>query len=915
MLARSARTVVLIAFVCAVSSNAVHAAPKNDNAREEAAKALNALRSAAGDDVRVRLDRQGVAAFVEAAPGKTMPVPGPPAANARDRATAFVRGYARLFGLRSDADVVVTHARERDHSGMERVRLQQVVNGVPVTGTSVTVHMRDDKVVRVFSKTAPDADLVDTHSELAPSSAIRSATALLAKSYGSTEGVTFSEPRLEILHKNILDARDGHAPRLAWFIEARHEGVREFIWIDARRGATLLHFNQIAHARNRSIYDAQHLNTNGALIRTEGGPATGDADVDNAYTFSGNTYDYFFTEHGRDSYNGLGAALLSTVNYCSGGCPYQNAFWNGSRMIYGDGYTVDDVTAHELTHAVTEYSANLYYYMQSGALNESYSDIFGETVDLLNGAGSDAPSQRWLLGEDLPGGAIRNMSNPNQFYEPGRMSDPYFSCDLNPQFDGGGVHSNSGIPNHAFTLMVDGGTYNGETITGIGLTKAGKIQYRALTTYLDQASNFSDNYNALLSSCADLTGLYGITTSDCAQVRKALDAVEMNGEWECNSGSNVPAPPLCAAGGAFDVAVHDLENILSSAWTTTIVSGINHWNDGSGTAGLYWAEFPKSGNWSFWGFGYDWDARSVVRMTTPLAVTSGMRMQFAHSYSFENTYDGGFIEYSTNGGSTWADAGSLIAAGRTYPSSVLFNSALRPGFTGDSYGYTATQLNLSSLAGQSVLFRFYISTDDTVSDYGWFVDDVRFYRCDTVPTNVVATATSATSVSVAWTGTGASSYRVYRSSNGTSYSLVGSPATNAFTDTSVTPNTAYLYKVRTFTGTESPDSNVDLATTVVFTDSVLTTSTKIHNLHFVELLTAINAVRALGGLSPRTFTSPLPAPSVGIRQAHLQGLRDALYPALSALHLALPAYTDATLTAGATGVKKVHIDELRAGVR
>src|SRR5215218_5100538 len=97
--------------------------------------------------------------------------------------------------------------------------------------------------------------------------------------------------------------------------------------------------------------------------------------------------------------------MISTVRYCPDAlnCPYRNAYWNGRQMVYGAGFsTADDVDAHELTHAVTEHSANLFYYMQSGALNESFSDIFGETVDLTNGHGNDASSERWKLGEDLP---------------------------------------------------------------------------------------------------------------------------------------------------------------------------------------------------------------------------------------------------------------------------------------------------------------------------------------------------------------------------------------------------------------------------------------------------------------------------------------------------------------------------------
>ena len=168
-------------------------------------------------------------------------------------------------------------------------------------------------------------------------------------------------------------------------------------------------------------------------MRIEGGAPTGDADADRAYDFSGDTYNYFLNEHGRDSFDGSGATIISTVHFCvttPPQCPLQNAFWNGTQIVYGEDFSLaDDVDAHELTHAVTEFSANLFYYMQSGALNESFSDIFGETVDLTNFAGNDTPAVRWLVGEDVPGiGVIRNMINPNAFGDPGKVSDPEFQC-------------------------------------------------------------------------------------------------------------------------------------------------------------------------------------------------------------------------------------------------------------------------------------------------------------------------------------------------------------------------------------------------------------------------------------------------------------------------------------------------------
>src|SRR5688500_7053854 len=173
-----ARTLACMVFVCtAIGSQSLF----GQGANEEAAAAIAVLKSAAGNDLHVRLDNRGAAAFVEAGRGKTMPIPGAPAAGARERATAFVRGYARAFGLRSDADLVVTRVKERDPSGMEHVRMQQVVNGVPVTGSSLSVHLRGAGVVRVFAKTIANADKVDTRPHLPEHAALHRAAAVGAK--------------------------------------------------------------------------------------------------------------------------------------------------------------------------------------------------------------------------------------------------------------------------------------------------------------------------------------------------------------------------------------------------------------------------------------------------------------------------------------------------------------------------------------------------------------------------------------------------------------------------------------------------------------------------------------------------------------------------------------------------------------
>lgn len=476
-------------------------------------------------------------------------------------------------------------------------------------------------------------------------------------------------------------------------------------------------------------------------MRSEGGPATGDTDATLAYEYAGDTYDFYWTYFGRDSYDNAGAQLTATVHYCPSAsfCPYENAFWNGIQMVYGEGFAAaDDVVAHELTHAVTEYSAGLYYYMQSGALNESFSDIFGETVDLLNGAGTDTPGVRWALSEDLSIGAIRHMLNPNTKGDPGRVGDSFFAC-ADPGGDGGGVHSNSGVPNHAFALMSDGGLYNGFNITGIGLEDAARVQYRALTVYLTSASDFLDNYNALNQACADLVGVGGITTADVPRVKMALDSVQMDDPWPC-APLQAAVPALCEDWQTVsNLFFDDLENTGSGKWVRQTLSGTTHW-----VYPIFSDFFATSGTQCLWGDDISSAADSTIRMTTDVFIPVGdCRMQFNHSYGFENSgstyYDGGVLEFSTNAGSSWVDAGSLITAGARYGGTIAggFSNPLagRSGFVRESYGYTASQLNLASLAGRSVRFRFRMGTDASVGDYGWFIDDVRIYRCLAIPGN------------------------------------------------------------------------------------------------------------------------------------------------------------------------------------
>ncbi|MDR6125105.1 bacillolysin [Bacillus sp. SLBN-46] len=230
------------------------------------------------------------------------------------------------------------------------------------------------------------------------------------------------------------------------------------------------------------------------------------ADVDANY-YAGRVYDYYKNTFNRNSFDNNGSTIRSTVHYSSG---YNNAFWNGSQMVYGDGDGTTfrplsgalDVVAHELTHAVTERTAGLEYQYQSGALNESISDTFGVFLDKGD----------YLVGEDVytpnkAGDALRSLSNPSLYGQPENMSGY-----VNTTSDNGGVHTNSGIPNKAAYF----------TISSLGTSVAEKIYYRALTVYLAPQSDFSDARASLLAAAADL---YGTGSSQYNAVASAWSQV------------------------------------------------------------------------------------------------------------------------------------------------------------------------------------------------------------------------------------------------------------------------------------------------------------------------------------------------------------------------------------------------------
>ncbi|QLE45087.1 peptidase M4 family protein (plasmid) [Nostoc sp. C052] len=272
-------------------------------------------------------------------------------------------------------------------------------------------------------------------------------------------------------------------------------------------------FAPSAGEKRRTIYDAKYgQQLPGTLVRGEGDPPSSDAAVNEAYDAAGATYDLFHEIFDRNSVDDKGLRLDSTVHY---GVKYDNAFWNGDQMVYGDGdgelfqrFTKSiDVIGHELTHGVTQYQAGLQYDGESGALNESFSDVFGSLVkQKINN--QTAEEADWLIGQGLlastvKGIALRSMKAPGTAYDdpllgkdpqPAHVKDKYTGTD-----DNGGVHINSGIPNYAFYLAA-------VAIGGYAWEKAGKIWYITLRDRLNAQADFKTAANVTIQVAGELYG-------------------------------------------------------------------------------------------------------------------------------------------------------------------------------------------------------------------------------------------------------------------------------------------------------------------------------------------------------------------------------------------------------------------------
>ena len=651
---------------------------------------------------------------------------------------SIIETYAPAFGLNNPLKQLKLKKQTLHSDSVTTFRYQQLYNNLPVIAAELVAGMDTlEQVNYISGETVTDLSL-NTKAAISAVQATDIALRAVSKWYRHDDKTLVnSQAELSIFKASILSP-DSKPAMLVWKITVSSDNVNELLLIDANSGAITFHLNQLHSVLNRRTYSANNTASYQAELicdETDTNCDAGDSDAKLAHQYAADTYNFYFDKHGRDGIDGIGGAIISSVHV---GPDFQNAAWTGSQIIYGDGFPqADDVVAHELTHGVTDKESNLFYYYQAGAINESFSDLWGEFVDQTNSGGTDNASAKWKIGEDIPTiGDIRNMKNPGLFLDPDKMSSSnYFTGSE----DNGGVHINSGINNKAVYLMTDGGTFNGQTISGLGITKVAQLYYEVQTKHLTSGSDYLDLYNALIQACSDLVTL---SSADCTQVENALLAVEMN--QQPVKGFN-PEASLCPTNTSVGSTLFsdDLESGLSN-WVLTHNTSLlsNDWLD-------WLTKFPgipyaTSGLHSLYGENVSTvsDKYAQISITLP-NTTDKIFLHFKHAIDLEAVatnsqneyYDAAVLEYSTDNGTSWNDAVDLIVDGKTYTGIIDRNNANplagRLAFSSTSHGFVSTRVNLTSFSNSTLLLRWRIATDSSIAATGWLLDDINVVTCTT----------------------------------------------------------------------------------------------------------------------------------------------------------------------------------------
>jgi bacillolysin len=467
--------------------------------------------------------------------------------------------------------------KETDNVGFEHYRYQQMYNGIPVEHAVYIMHVKGGKVMSQNGDWIKDfPSSLTTASSISFTKALQNAMASVgARTYKwqvpSEEAFIKKEqnnpnatfyPKADVVYYAGEEQVNPANLRLAYKLDiyAQYPLSRQIVFVDAVNGSILgkremIHTTNATGSAVTAYSGTQTITTdftgstyrlretgrgNGIntydmrLAGTSYAAAVDFTDADNnwnnvnankdQYATDGHwgtekTYDYYLSKHNRNSVDNAGFALNSYVHTNLVAFGYGNnvnAFWDGSRMTYGDGnatyspLTALDICGHEITHGVTERTSNLVYQKESGALNEGFSDIFGTAIEFY----AKGASGNWNIGENI-GAAFRSMSNPNQFSQPDTYGGTYWvsvtSCTPTNNNDQCGVHTNSGVLNKWFYILTQGESGTNDigsvyNVTGIGIDKAAAIAYRTNTNYLTSTATYASARTYAIQSAVDLYG-------------------------------------------------------------------------------------------------------------------------------------------------------------------------------------------------------------------------------------------------------------------------------------------------------------------------------------------------------------------------------------------------------------------------
>ena len=695
------------------------------------------------------------------------------------KVNSFLNTYKSIYKISTIDASLKDGEITTDVYGLKHFVLKQYYKGVPVFDAELKFHFNKNEDLNSINGNIISDININHIPSINKNNAGNIALRLL-----KSQNLNKSGAALKIISNQLYLFPKGLAQgyvtnkHLAYRIEIRNDlDVREFLFIDGHSGKLIEQFTGIAHALDRILYEE---NTDNVRY-TEGGSTFflgewGQNEIETA----GHVYYFFKNAFGVISYDNNDAQMVTINNNPDISCP--NATWNGVSANYCDGTASDDVVAHEWGHAYNQYTANLIYSYESGALNESFSDIWGETVDLLNNYQDDGEdvsvrtgstvTGRWQMGEDATafGGAIRDMWDPTIFGHPNKITASNYWCETG---DNGGVHINSGIPNHAYALIVDGGSFNGQTITGLGFTKAAHIFWRAQSQYLTQTSGFSTFADAIEASTNDLIGIVleglsttetaagtsgeSITASDYNQVVKALIAVELRTENNCTFATILSEnEEICGASASNPIFQEDWESGVSEDWIITQLPEnaagweVREWvlkgnlpKEREGIA--IYAPNPANGLED----GGNCDTQNgIIRLESrsisiPDYTDGIFELAFTHNIASEPAYDGGNIKYSLDQGTTWAiipsDAFTVNPYNTVLTTDNDNNNPMveEEVFSGadensDNSIWGQSVIDLSTLgivANSSIKLRWEFGSDGCNGNDGWYIDDIVIYNC------------------------------------------------------------------------------------------------------------------------------------------------------------------------------------------